>query len=87
MWLEEYELDYFLPGEKELKKLAKKINEHSISINKYSKNISNISRNYTSLNECIDEYVKLITLDDDGLWVCDECNETVNPNKKTIFWY
>ena len=42
--------------------------------------------NYTSLNECIDEYVKLITLDDDGLWVCDECKETVNPNKKTIFW-
>ena len=41
---------------------------------------------YTSLNECIDEYTRLITLDDDGQWVCDECNETVNPNKKTIFW-
>jgi len=41
---------------------------------------------YTSLIDCIDEYTKLITLDDDGQWLCDECNETVNPNKKTIFW-
>jgi len=41
---------------------------------------------YTSLIECIDEYTKLITLDDDGKWLCDKCRETVNPNKKTTFW-
>jgi len=45
-----------------------------------------LQSHYSSFIECIEEYVKLVTLDNDNKWKCDKCGEQVNPSKKTIFW-
>ena len=41
---------------------------------------------YTSIYECITEYVKEITMDIDNGWKCDKCKNRVCPNKKINFW-
>jgi len=41
---------------------------------------------FNSFYDCIDEYVKKITLDDDNKFTCERCNESVNLDKKTHFW-
>ena len=41
---------------------------------------------YTSIYECISEYVKEITMDIDNGWKCDQCKNRVCPNKKINFW-
>jgi len=45
-----------------------------------------LESNYTSLTDCLDEYVKTFTLDNDNKWKCDNCLEEVSPEKKTFFW-
>ena len=45
-----------------------------------------IMREFNSFYDCIDEYVKKISLDDDNKFKCEKCNEYVNIDKKTHFW-
>ena len=45
-----------------------------------------LKNGYKSLYDCIDEYVKKISLDDDNKLKCDKCNDYVNSNKKLVFW-
>ena len=54
LYLEEFSMNYSLPGESDLKKLARNIKRQSISINKISKNISSYIDN-DFLNE-IEKY-------------------------------
>ncbi len=57
IFLQEYELNYTLPGEKNYLKLKKDLKNSPISINKYSKNISYGSKNSTEI-ENIGSYYK-----------------------------
>ena len=41
---------------------------------------------FNSFYDCIDEYVKKISLDDDNKFICEKCNESVNLDKKMYFW-
>ena len=41
---------------------------------------------YNSLYDCIDEYVKKISLDDDNKLKCEKCENYVNSSKKIVFW-
>ena len=45
-----------------------------------------LQNGYKSLYDCIDEYVKKISLDDDNKLKCEKCNDYVNSNKKLVFW-
>ena len=45
-----------------------------------------LMREFNSFYDCIDEYVKKISLDDDNKFKCEKCNESVNLDKKTHFW-
>ena len=58
IYLNDYEINYTLQGEKDLNKLKNKILKSSISINKYSKNISR-TNNATVLNEIEDYFSQL----------------------------
>ena len=58
IYLNDYELNYTLPGEIEYRKLYKKINNSSISINQYSKNITFDKKNNKNISflRDLDEY-------------------------------
>ena len=45
-----------------------------------------LKNGYKSLYDCIDEYVKKTTLDDDNKFKCEKCNDYVNSSKKIVFW-
>jgi ubiquitin C-terminal hydrolase len=45
-----------------------------------------LKNGYKSLYNCIDEYVKKTTLDDENKLKCEKCNNYVNSNKKVVFW-
>ena len=45
-----------------------------------------LEKGFTSLYDCIDEYTKKISLDDDNKLKCGKCNEYVNSDKKFMFW-
>ena len=45
-----------------------------------------LKNGYKSLYDCIDEYVKKISLDDDNKLKCEKCNNYVNSSKKLVFW-
>jgi ubiquitin C-terminal hydrolase len=45
-----------------------------------------IPKKATSLKCCLKEYMKKFQLDDDNMWTCDECNQSVKPYKQTRLW-
>ena len=48
--------------------------------------ILTLENGFTSLYDCLDEYVKKDTLDTENEWTCDKCHKEVCPQKKTTFW-
>ena len=65
IFLGDYDLDYNLPGEKEYKKLYRRLNNSSISINKYSKNISiakTVDKNISFLDDIESYFEQLKTV-------------------------
>tara|TARA_B100001094_G_C18130505_1_gene771954 strand:- start:527 stop:1477 length:951 start_codon:yes stop_codon:yes gene_type:complete len=45
-----------------------------------------IPRKAENIIDCLKHYTRSITLDDDNLWTCDNCNQKVKSEKKTILW-
>ena len=45
-----------------------------------------IPNSATSLNCCLGEYMKKLRLDEDNLWKCDKCKNSVRPFKQTRLW-
>ena len=43
-------------------------------------------KEFTSIHDCLQEYIKKDTLDIDNSWKCDKCNENNCPDKKILFW-
>ena len=41
---------------------------------------------YDTIYDCLDEFVKEVTLDTGEEWKCDKCNKRVRPQKKITFW-
>lgn len=41
---------------------------------------------YSSIYDCLDEYVKEHILDTNNSWKCDQCKKQVCPHKKVNFW-
>ena len=65
IFLGDYDLDYNLSGEKEYKKLYRRLNNSSISINKYSKNISiakTVDKNISFLDDIESYFEQLKTV-------------------------
>ncbi len=90
-FLNEYELEYYLPGEKDFEKIKQKISKSEFSINKFSKNISKQS-NFNFFNE-IEEYysqLKLIqySLPENQKWIKNgllrEMSRVVSGEKERI---
>tara|TARA_B100001094_G_C18174624_1_gene797164 strand:+ start:1 stop:954 length:954 start_codon:yes stop_codon:yes gene_type:complete len=40
----------------------------------------------TSLEDCLQEYMKKIRLDEENKWTCDKCKQLVRPFKQTRLW-
>ena len=45
-----------------------------------------LKENYKTLYDCLDEFINDEVLDVDNTWICDKCNEYVQPHKKINFW-
>jgi len=45
-----------------------------------------IPNDASSLEDCLQEYMKKIQLDSDNMWTCDECKHQVCPFKQTRLW-
>ena len=45
-----------------------------------------INETNESIYDCLDDYTKTYTLDDDNLWKCDNCHKEVKCEKKNRFW-
>tara|TARA_B110000971_G_C19979042_1_gene486441 strand:- start:240 stop:1259 length:1020 start_codon:yes stop_codon:yes gene_type:complete len=45
-----------------------------------------IPNSASSLECCLSEYMKKLRLDEDNLWQCDECKNSVRPFKQTRLW-
>jgi len=41
---------------------------------------------YTTLYDCLDEFIKEFVLDGDNSWKCEKCHKNVCPQKKMNFW-
>jgi len=45
-----------------------------------------IPNSASSLECCLSEYMKKLRLDEDNLWICDECKHSVRPFKQARLW-